>query len=291
MATPFEILKRRHTVPPECLIQLLKQIRSLNGEDVSPFNRFTKDASLDQAKEAYMDKKFLEIVREPIASILEMSGVDAGVDGKKLACHVAIQLANKSDARGDVLLPETSTSSAPDASNQPGKRKATEEASEVAEEVKKRLKEEKEVRNKEAVETLLTKVKHVCTQAKPNNAMIIATLDDLKERSDKTGHADAPLFSDLLWQVERNAERLDVPELVLAALSSASDKVFNAVQKCLKSKRTARQDKSDSQPKVEQQVQPFQPFYSPPGFYQGFGGFSNPGYGGYGGFQGQFRGR
>ena len=162
----------------------------------------------------------------------------------------------------------------------------------------------------EVIEELVKKLKDFCTQNKPSSRSILEVLHDLKVKTGNIKHKDAGLYNELHRQAETNEDELDIAELVLHTMSSAADKVFNAVIKCKKSKRSSTDTKTT---KIDQAPTPSSPrqsdfqrgsfmpgpsFFNPflaQGYQQGYGSYGNN-MGAYNinrgrGYRGGFRGR
>lgn len=149
---------------------------------------------------------------------------------------------------------------------------------------------------------LKEKVRTLCLQQDPSNALILLTLEELSRTARKVSHDEADTFDtfeELARQANRHQGKLDVPSLCLSVLGGkAADAITKAISKCLKersseSKSEPRNVESVGAPKREDsplhnlypQSSPYQmsfmypmpqPFLQPPYF-----GNSQTGYSGY----------
>ena len=81
------------------------------------------------------------------------------------------------------------------------------------------------------------KMRFVCTQNNPSEALILLALDELTRKAKDCQHEDAYTYEELLRQASRNQGKINIVTLTLNVLEGkASDLVSKILSKCLKEK-------------------------------------------------------
>ena len=89
----------------------------------------------------------------------------------------------------------------------------------------------------EIIKELKEKVRTLCLQEDPSNALILLTLDELAKTARKMDHEEADMFEELCRQANRYQTKLQISNLCLSVLGGkAGDAISKAISKCLKRK-------------------------------------------------------
>ena len=81
------------------------------------------------------------------------------------------------------------------------------------------------------------KMRFLCTQNNPSEALILLALDELTRKAKDCQHEDAYTYEELLRQASRNQGKINIVTLTLNVLEGkASDLVSKILSKCLKEK-------------------------------------------------------
>ena len=81
------------------------------------------------------------------------------------------------------------------------------------------------------------KMRFLCTQNNPSEALILLALDELTRKAKDCQHEDAYTYEELLRQASRNQGEINIVTLTLNVLEGkASDLVSKMLSKCLKEK-------------------------------------------------------
>ena len=151
---------------------------------------------------------------------------------------------------------------------------------------------------------LKEKVRTLCLQEDPSNALILLTLEELAKTARRGNHEEAEVFEELARQANRYQTKLDISNLCLQVLGGkAADAISKAITKCLKEKPESKPESKMSN--VDEQRRPESPLsnlypYQPPMMYpfmsggyphngQNFGGYGQSYRGGRGSYRGSFR--
>ena len=110
----------------------------------------------------------------------------------------------------------------------------------------------------ERVKELKEKVRTLCFQQDPSDALILVALDQLAKQAKKVNHEESDVFEELARQANRYQCKLEVANLCLSVLGGkAADTFTKAIAKCLKDKQNEAkndekaQQKEDLAPKSE----------------------------------------
>lgn len=87
------------------------------------------------------------------------------------------------------------------------------------------------------VQELKEKVRTLCLQDDPSNALVLLTLDEPSKAARKLNHEEADMFEELYRQANRYQSKLQISNLCLSVLDGkVADAISKAISKCLKDK-------------------------------------------------------
>lgn len=110
----------------------------------------------------------------------------------------------------------------------------------------------------EMVQELKEKVRTLCLQDDPSNALILLTLDELSKAARKLNHEEADMFEELYRQANRYQSKLQISNLCLSVLGGkVADAISKAISKCLKDKPETKAESKNEY--VETQKRPESP--------------------------------
>lgn len=147
----------------------------------------------------------------------------------------------------------------------------------------------------EMVQELKEKVRTLCLQDDPSNALILLTLDELSKAARKLNHEEADMFEELYRQANRYQSKLQISNLCLSVLGGkVADAISKAISKCLKDKPETKAESKNEYVKTQKRPEspldglyPCQPSLYPmmPSMYLnvfnmggGYNGYGNQGY-------------
>lgn len=110
----------------------------------------------------------------------------------------------------------------------------------------------------EMVQELKEKVRTLCLQDDPSNALILLTLDELSKAARKLNHEEADMFEELYRQANRYQSKLQISNLCWSVLGGkVADAISKAISKCLKDKPETKAESKNEY--VETQKRPESP--------------------------------
>lgn len=129
----------------------------------------------------------------------------------------------------------------------------------------------------EMVQELKEKVRTLCLQDDPSNALILLTLDELAKVARKLNHEEADMFEELYRQANRYQSKLQISNLCLSVLGGkVADAISKAISKCLKEKPETKAESKIEHVEIQKRPEsplnglyPYQHFVYPimPGIY------------------------
>lgn len=171
-----------------------------------------------------------DLTEENGIELLELAGKDPNdEDFAKLLLHVCILHANeKGQPEGqDLQDPELGHSSATTADREQGptctsnSRKATDKDQDSNGGKRRKLQDlTTEVKDKDGtqIQQVKDKIKVLCTQSQPSEALILLSLDELSRLARKVNHEDMDVYEELYGQCSRMQGKINMGNLCLTVL-------------------------------------------------------------------------
>lgn len=285
------VLKRKHSLKGKQLLLVIRKLRDIqDAHGIKQLARTSSARRTENMSNEDVLKAVEDLTGENGIELPELAGKDPNdEDFAKLLLHVCILHANeKGQPKGqDLQDPELGHSSATTADREQGptctsnSRKATDKDQDSNGGKRRKLQDSTtEVKDKDGtqIQQVKDKIKVLCTQSQPSEALILLSLDELSRLARKVNHEDMDVYEELYRQCSRMQGKINMGNLCLTVLGGkGAGTVTKAINKCLKEsgtsevKRDNTSCKEDIQPPKQESVlanlYPPMPMY-PMGFPQ-----------------------
>ena len=98
----------------------------------------------------------------------------------------------------------------------------------------------------EAIDDMVIKLKDLCTKRNTSQNTIIELLDDVRRQMLKIEHKELNFYTELHRQAVDKQGTINISDLVIQSLNTGTDKIFQAVTKCMKVSKLS-ENKSQNQ--------------------------------------------
>ncbi|KAK3107263.1 hypothetical protein FSP39_010584 [Pinctada imbricata] len=193
---------------------------------------------------------FRELTGERAEEFLEMAGKPENEPSLRMLLHFTILEANKSGQTGQTLATsETTTTTATTESSQTDEeedRPSSSKKRKSSDDLEKKITMLEE--GQDSVESLKEKMRMLCLQANPNDALILLALDDLARAARKKQHSEMDTYGELVRQAHKHQHAVNIASLALGVVGGkAVDVVVKVLNKCVKEKQVESKLNSNSQ--------------------------------------------
>ncbi|XP_052716245.1 uncharacterized protein LOC128188950 isoform X2 [Crassostrea angulata] len=259
------VLRKRHSLKGLKLLPVIKKVKGGRPEGLKEFARMSKEKKTDVLELEEIENIVNSLTGENMIELLELAGRDIDVNEARWLLHCLIIFANEvGQPRGQALDDSTdpSTSASTGGSSTPVPLETAGPSKKRKHDVDTTLEERilslEKTSKGEMVQELKEKVRTLCLQDDPSNALILLTLDELAKAARKLNHEEADMFEELYRQANRYQSKLQISNLCLSVLGGkVADAISKAISKCLKDKPETKAESKNEY--VETQKRPESP--------------------------------